>query len=203
MAKNDWARNAFRKAQNLMSRGYNNFEPTTVVSKNDLNNLKNTLLDDRATQPANGWTNLDNPIYPSHLETEEKPWNSHGFNGPSHLDSNPILDASEEALSKAGVTHAFQEEDPIEEVSNELEDNLTAAEDELSSLYTTFKSWEEIHNTPDSPALTDAQAKQGANLASKELLKLKTSLKKAKDDAKELIQDRIDKVTNIKNRLSQ
>ena len=53
MAKNDWARNAFSKAQNLMSRGYNDFEPATVVTKNDLSNLKNTLLDDESTQPAN------------------------------------------------------------------------------------------------------------------------------------------------------
>ena len=107
MAKNDWARNAFRKAQNLMSRGYNDFEPATVVTKNELSNLKNTLLDDEATQPANGWTNLDEPIY------------------PSHLDSNPILDASEKALSKAGVTHAFTEEDPIEDLSTELEEEPT------------------------------------------------------------------------------
>ena len=47
---------------------------------------------------------------------------------PSHLDSNPILAASEKALSKAGVTHAFTEEDPIEDLSTELEDELEAAE---------------------------------------------------------------------------
>ena len=190
MAKNDWARNAFRKAQNLMSRGYNDFEPATVVTKNELSNLKNTLLDDdKATQPANGWTNLDESMY------------------PSHLDSNPILDASEKALSKAGVTHAFTEEDPIEDLSTELEEELEAAENELSAFedfaFNTFTKWEETFNTPDSPALTSTQAKQGASLASKEIAKLKKSLKKAKAESKEKIQDRIDQVTNIKDRLSQ
>jgi hypothetical protein len=173
-----------------MSRGYNDFEPATVVTKNELSNLKNTLLDDdKATQPANGWTNLDEPMY------------------PSHLDSNPILDASEKALSKAGVTHAFTEEDPIEELSTELEDELEAAESELAKIqdftYNTFSKWEETFNTPDSPALTQEQATQGASLATKELAKLKKSLKKAKHESKEKIQDRIDQVTNIKDRLTQ
>ena len=216
MAKNDWARNAFRKAQNLMSRGYNDFEPATVVTKNELSNLKNTLLDDEATQPANGWTNLDN-IFPSHLEEEQY---SNGYDSwggdkqgtrdqnPIHDSTrNPILDAAEDALGKAGVTHAFTEEDPIEDLSTELEDELEAAENELSSFedfaFNTFSKWEETFNTPDSPALTATQATQGANLASKELAKLKKSLKKAKDESKEKIQDRIDQVTNIKDRLSQ
>ena len=46
MARNNWARDAFRNAQNLMSRGYNDFEPTSVVTKQELNNLKNVLLSD-------------------------------------------------------------------------------------------------------------------------------------------------------------
>ena len=202
MAKNDWARNAFRKAQNLMSRGYNDFEPATVVTKNELSNLKNTLLDDEATQPANGWTNLDEPMYPSHLEEEKEIRNY-----PSHLDSNPIRDASEKALGRAGVTHAFTEEDPIEDLSKDLEDELEEAENELAKIqdftYNTFSKWEETFNTPDSPALTSTQSKQGASLASKEIARLKKSLKKAKDESKEKIQDRIDQVTNIKDRLTQ
>ena len=189
MAKNDWARNAFRKAQNLMSRGYNDFEPATVVTKNDLSNLKNSLMDKEATQPANGWTNLEDSTY------------------PSHLDSNPILDAAENALGKAGVTHAFEEEDPIEDVTNEIEDNLTAAEEELAKFqdftFNTLQKWEETFNTPDSPALTSEQAKQGASLASKELVKLQKSLKKAKDESKQKIQDRINQVTSLKNRLTK
>ena len=109
MAKNDWARNAFRKAQNLMSRGYNDFEPATVVTKNDLSNLKNTLLDDKETKPANGWTNLDDPMYPSHLDS-----------------SNPIMEASSEALEKAGVAtpYAWTEDATIEEITKDAEASL-------------------------------------------------------------------------------
>ena len=190
MAKNDWARNAFRKAQNLMSRGYNDFEPATVVTKNELSNLKNTILDKDSTQPANGWTNINgDQAY------------------PSHLDSNPILDAAEDALGKAGVTHAFTEEDPVKDLEEDLEETLEELEDDTDDFneYTSdaFKRWESIYNTPDSPALTSTQSKQGASLASREIAKLKKSLKKAKAESKEKIQDRIDQVTNIKDRLSQ
>ena len=189
MAKNDWARNAFRKAQNLMSRGYNDFEPATVVTKNDLSNLKTTLLGDDEILKQNkaSWTNMEQ--------------------NPYEVASNPILDASETALGRAGVTHAFTEDDPIEDLSKELEDELEAVENELSAFedfsFNTFSKWEETFNTPDSPALTSTQAKKGASLASKELAKLKKSLKKAKSESKEKIQDRIDQVTNIKDRLSQ
>ena len=205
MAKNDWARNAFRKAQNLMSRGYNDFEPATVVTKNELSNLKNTLLDDdKATQPANGWTNLDDElIYPSHLDGEkEKPKYY-----PPHLESNPILDAAEDALGLAGVSHAFTEDDPVKDLEEDLEETLEELDDDTDDFneYTSdaFKRWESIYNTPDSPALTATQSKQGANLASREINRLRKSLKKAKDESKEKIQDRIDQVTNIKDRLSQ
>jgi hypothetical protein len=53
MAKNDWAKNAFRTAQNLMSRGYNDFEPSTVVTKDELSNLKNILLSDSEIEKDN------------------------------------------------------------------------------------------------------------------------------------------------------
>ena len=214
MAKNDWARNAFRKAQNLMSRGYNDFEPATVVTKNELSNLKNTLLDKDSTQPANGWTKLDESIFPSHLQG-----NSNGYadwgdmqgtrdQNPIHDSTrNPILDAAEDALSLAGVTHAFTEEDPIEDLEEDLEETLEELDDDTDEFnkYTSdaFTRWESIYNTPDSPALTPKQSKQGANLASREINRLRKSLKKAKDESKEKIQDRIDQVTNIKDRLSQ
>ena len=54
MARNNWARDAFRKAQNLMSRGYDDFQPTSVVTKNELNNLKNALLTDEQIAIDNG-----------------------------------------------------------------------------------------------------------------------------------------------------
>jgi len=46
MARNNWARDAFRKAQNLMSKGYDDFEPTSMVTKQELSNLKTALLTD-------------------------------------------------------------------------------------------------------------------------------------------------------------
>ena len=46
MARNNWANEAFRKAQGLMSKGYGDFEPISVVTKQDLSNLKNALLSD-------------------------------------------------------------------------------------------------------------------------------------------------------------
>jgi hypothetical protein len=115
MAKNDWARNAFRKAQNLMSRGYNDFEPATVVTKNDLSNLKTTLLGEEEKY-SNGyadWTSLDkqgmrdrNPIHDS--------------------TSNPIMDAAEDALTKAGVAtpYAWTEDATIEEITKDAEESL-------------------------------------------------------------------------------
>ena len=177
-----------------MSRGYNDFEPASVVTKNDLSNLKNTLLDDEQiyldNKKANNWTDLD---------SETKPY-------PPHLDSNPILDASEDALSKAGVTHAFTEDDPIEDLTDELEDDLEELEetDEFND-YTAdaFRIWEKRYDTPDAPALTKEQAQQGAKLASREINRLKMNLKKAKDEAKEKIQDRIDQVTSLKDRLAK
>ena len=151
MAKNDWARNAFRKAQNLMSRGYNDFEPATVVTKNDLSNLKNTLLDDEQiyldNKKANNWTDLD---------SETKPY-------PAHLESNPILDAAEDALGKAGVTHAFTEEPEIE-VLSEVPDA------------TSWDEWYETFSDPESPAITQAEADKGKKLGVDTIKILETKL---------------------------
>ena len=195
MAKNEWARDAFRKAQNLMSKGYNDFEPATVITKDELSNLKNTLLgDDKVSNGYSDWTDLDKEgIYKDN---------------PIH-DSNPYEQAAENALAKANdleaVPKAYNPDDPdIEEFS--LEDNLAAAEDDLAGFedftFNSLQKWEDTFNTADSPALTATQAQQGASLASKELDKLKKSLKKAKDESKEKIQDRIDQVTYLKDRLT-
>ena len=170
MAKNDWARNAFRKAQNLMSRGYNDFEPATVVTKNELSNLKNTLLDKDSTQPANGWTKLDESIFPSHLQG-----NSNGYadwgdmqgtrdQNPIHDSTrNPILDAAEDALGKAGVTHAFTEDDPIQDLS-EVPDA------------TSWDEWYEEFNDPETPAISPKQAEKGKKLGTDTIRVLETKL---------------------------
>jgi len=61
MAKNNWAKEAFRKAQNLLSREYGDFEPSTVVTKDELSTLKNTLLDDAEIQRQNeaNWLKME------------------------------------------------------------------------------------------------------------------------------------------------
>ena len=67
MAKNNWSDEAFKKAQNLMSRGYSDFQPTTVVTRDQLSDLSdaittsrpllsdNDIANDNANQPANEW----------------------------------------------------------------------------------------------------------------------------------------------------
>ena len=73
MARNNWARDSFRNAQNLMSKGYSDFEPTTVVTKSQLNNLKSVLLSDE--QIARDNTQQPTPWYEypdeAQMETEE------------------------------------------------------------------------------------------------------------------------------------
>ena len=154
MAKNDWARNAFRKAQNLMSKGYNDFEPATVVTKNELSNLKNTILDKEETF-SNGysdWTDLDkqgtrekNPIHDSTL-------------------SNPILDEAESALSKAGVTHAFNPDDPDIEDLSEVPDA------------TSWDEWYKTFEDPESPAITGMEAAKGKKLGADTIKVLEVKL---------------------------
>lgn len=102
MAKNEWARDAFRKAQNLMSKGYNDFEPATVITKDELSNLKNTLLSDDQIKQENdvSWTNME---------------------------KNPYNQAAENALAKASdleaVPIAYKPDDPdIEDLNLEVPD---------------------------------------------------------------------------------
>ena len=97
MAKNEWAKDAFRKAQNLMSKGYNDFEPATVITKDELSNLKNTLLSDDQIKQENdaSWLNMEN---------------------------NPYNQAADNALAKASdleaVPKAYNPDDPdIEDLS--------------------------------------------------------------------------------------
>jgi len=89
MAKNNWANEAFKRAQNLMSRGYNDFTPTTVVTKDQLSDLSDAIttsrprtegprtdrqLDTNMRSPFSGnvW-NLDNEIATTTALEEEVP----------------------------------------------------------------------------------------------------------------------------------
>lgn len=94
MAKNNWANEAFRRAQNLMSRGYNDFEPTTVVTKDQLSDLGDAIttsrprtegprtdrqLDTNMRSPFSGnvW-NLDNEVE-THPVEEDTPIEGYAF----------------------------------------------------------------------------------------------------------------------------
>ena len=105
MAKNEWAKDAFRKAQNLMSKGYNDFEPATVITKDELSNLKNTLLSDDQIKQENdaSWLNME---------------------------KNPYNQAAEVALAKASdleaVPTAYNPDDPeIEDLTLEVPDAIS------------------------------------------------------------------------------
>jgi GH24 family phage-related lysozyme (muramidase) len=98
MARNNWARDAFRKAQNLMSRGYGDFQPKTVVTRDQLSDLSDVIttsrprtegprterqLDTNMRSPFSGnpW-NLDNEIATTNAYVEEE--------GPVDINNQPL-----------------------------------------------------------------------------------------------------------------
>ena len=98
MARNNWANEAFRKAQNLMSRGYNDFEPTSVVTKQELDNLKTALLSDEQIA-------IDNEQQPAQwykYPNENEQWAADGTN----LGNN-------EFMGPQAKTQAYVGEEPI------------------------------------------------------------------------------------------
>ena len=98
MARNNWANEAFRKAQNLMSKGYDDFEPTSVVTKQDLNNLKTALLSDEQIA-------IDNEQQPAQwykYPNENEQWAADGTN----LGNN-------EFMGPQAKTQAYVGEEPI------------------------------------------------------------------------------------------
>lgn len=104
MAKNNWANEAFRKAQNLMSRGYNDFEPTTVVTKDQLSDLGDAITTSRPSM-----------VGPNQLDEHMlSPWNI------NHQEThNEAREATEEA-----ETFAYDEDTDIEEVMQASENDL-------------------------------------------------------------------------------
>lgn len=95
MARNNWARDAFRRAQNLMSRGYSDFEPTSVVTKDDLNNLKTVLLSDEQIARSN--EQQPNQWYQFPDENEQWAADSVDLMGPKQPMTTPYTD--EESIS--------------------------------------------------------------------------------------------------------
>jgi hypothetical protein len=98
MARNNWANEAFRKAQNLMSRGYDDFEPISVVTKQELNNLKTALLSDEQIARDNEQQPEQWYKYPD----ESEQWAADGVN----LGNN-------EHMGPQAKTQAYVGEDPI------------------------------------------------------------------------------------------
>lgn len=104
MAKNNWANEAFKKAQNLMSRGYNDFTPTTVVTKDQLSDLSDVITTSRPSM-----------VGPNQLDEHMlSPWNM------NHQETyNEANEATEEA-----ETFAYNEDTDVDEVIHYAEDKL-------------------------------------------------------------------------------
>ena len=157
MAKNEWARDAFRKAQNLMSKGYNDFEPATVITKDELSNLKNTLLgDDKVSNGYSDWTDLD----------KEGIYKDHPILGPDV--NNPYEQAAENALAKANdleaVPKAYNPDDPDIEDLSEVPDA------------TSWDDWYKTFDDPESPAVTQMEAAKGKKLGADTIKVLEVKL---------------------------
>ena len=98
MAKNNWANEAFKKAQNLMSRGYNDFEPTTVVTKDQLSDLGDAITTSRPSMV--GPNQLDehmlSPWNINHQEAttqgyeEEADITGDTYEGPVDINNQPL-----------------------------------------------------------------------------------------------------------------
>ena len=144
MAKNEWAKDAFRKAQNLMSKGYNDFEPATVITKDELSNLKNTLLSDDQIKQENkeSWTNMENNPYNQAAET--------ALARASDLEAEPI--APKEATEEEAEAFAYSEDPDIEDLTLEVPDA------------TSWDSWYKTFEDPESPAITQKEAALGKKL---------------------------------------
>jgi hypothetical protein len=152
MAKNEWAKDAFRKAQNLMSKGYNDFEPATVITKDELSNLKNTLLSDDQIKQENkaSWTNMENNPYNQAAET--------ALARASDLEAEPI---------------AYNPDDPeIEEKMNPNIEDLTLEVPDATS----WDNWYKTFEDPESPAITQKEAALGKKLGADTIKVLEVKL---------------------------
>jgi len=105
MAKNNWANEAFKKAQNLMSRGYNDFEPTTVVSKDQLSDLKTVLLSDEQIARDNEHQPAPWYQFPDEKETpkEEYEAETHAYDP----DNTPVQGIDFEGQARELNTERF------------------------------------------------------------------------------------------------
>ena len=112
MAKNNWANEAFKKAQNLMSRGYNDFQPTTVVTKDQLSDLGDAITTSRPR--------TEGPRTDRQLDTNMRsPFSGNPWNLDNEALQNEAMEATEEAEA-----FAYNEDTDIDEVLHYAEDDL-------------------------------------------------------------------------------
>ena len=98
MAKNNWANEAFRKAQSLMSRGYDDFEPTTVVTQDQLSDLGDAITTSRPSMV--GPNQLDehmlSPWSLNHEEAKTQAFQDEAditgdiYEGPVDINNQPL-----------------------------------------------------------------------------------------------------------------
>jgi hypothetical protein len=124
MARNNWANDAFKKAQNLMSRGYNDFEPTTVVTKDQLSDLGDAITTPRPSMV--GTNQLDNHML-SPWNIDHKSKEAGGYEAETHAydpDNTPVDGIDFEAQAKKLNTERYDVWDGSEsEVGKWARDN--------------------------------------------------------------------------------
>ena len=106
MAKNNWADEAFKKAQNLMSRGYSDFQPTTVVTRDQLSDLSDAITTSRPRREGSRTdkqldTNMRSPF-------SGNPWNlNNDVETTPYEEDSPIQMDDFEAQAKELNTERF------------------------------------------------------------------------------------------------
>ena len=147
MAKNNWADEAFKKAQNLMSRGYSDFQPTTVVTRDQLSDLSDAIttsrprtegprtdkqLDTNMRSPFSGnpW-NLENEV----AEEEEYEAETHAYDP----DNTPVQGIDFEAQAKELNTERFNVWDGAESEAGKAARDIGLLKDRPDEDYHTEK----------------------------------------------------------------
>lgn len=124
MARNNWARDAFRKAQNLMSRGYGDFEPKTVVTKDQLSDLSDVITTSRPSMV--GPNELD--------EYMQSPWNI----------ETPLDAAATAVKEEAPIETMYENEfnlDTVEQDAINLEEKNAYRNKDPNRAQSAFDKW--------------------------------------------------------------
>ena len=124
MARNNWARDAFRKAQNLMNRGYSDFEPKTVVTKDQLSDLSDVITTSRPSM-----------VEPNQLdEYMQSPWNI----------ETPLDAAATAIKEEAPIETMYENEfnlDTVEQDAIDLEEKNAYRNKDPNRAQSEFDKW--------------------------------------------------------------